>query len=94
MDKLIHLAAGPELLLECKNYHGCDIGEAKITGGYRLPAKYVIHTVGPKGENEIRLLQCYDSCLNLMSYYRLKTIVKSIYIIDILYTLVQYIFKI
>ncbi|XP_021964007.2 ADP-ribose glycohydrolase MACROD2 [Folsomia candida] len=50
-DKIVHLAAGKELMLECKTLRGCDIGEAKITGGYRLPAKYVIHTVGPVGHH-------------------------------------------
>ena len=79
VDGAIHRAAGPELLEECRKLKGCPTGQAKITQGYRLPVKWVIHTVGPvwRGgnykENEY-LTQCYQSCFNLVEKYRLKTV--------------------
>jgi len=74
----IHRVAGQGLWEECKKLGGCRTGEAKITGGYNLPAKYVIHTVGPvysgKPQDKIDLANCYKSCLKLASQYNVKSI--------------------
>lgn len=79
VDGAIHAAAGPGLLRECRRLGGCPAGEARITGGYGLPAKHVIHTVGPVwrggtgGEDEL-LASCYRNCFRLMVENNLKSI--------------------
>ena len=79
VDGAIHRQAGPELLKECATLRGCPTGEAKITKGYRLPARFVIHTVGPiwRGGNhhEPELLAgCYRSCFALAHQHHLKSL--------------------
>lgn len=79
VDGAIHRAAGPELLAECRAIGGCPTGEARITAGYRLPARHVVHTVGPvwrggdRGEPAL-LASCYRACFALARTHGIRTI--------------------
>lgn len=79
VDGAIHNAAGPDLLTECETLNGCETGQSKITGGYHLKAKHVIHTVGPiwyggSRDEHILLASCYKTSLALAKANKIKTI--------------------
>jgi O-acetyl-ADP-ribose deacetylase len=79
VDGAIHHAAGPDLLRECEKLNGCETGQSKITGGYRLKAKFIIHTVGPvwhggfRDEN-VLLASCYQTSLSIARDKKIKTL--------------------
>lgn len=79
VDGAIHRAAGPELLEECATLGGCPTGEARITRGYRLPARHVLHAVGPvwhggKSNEDELLARCYRNCLSLVEQHGLRSV--------------------
>src|SRR5437867_1356228 len=79
VDGAIHRGAGPQLLEECRKIGGCPTGEARITKGYNLPAKHVIHTVGPvwnggKRNEDDLLASCYRTCFALVEQHGLRTV--------------------
>lgn len=79
VDGAIHKAAGPGLLTECKALNGCKTGQAKITGGHNLKAKYIIHTVGPvwqggHRDESLLLASCYQACLELTKKNKIRTV--------------------
>jgi len=74
VDGAIHRAAGKLLVAECRTLNGCETGQAKISCGYKLPAKHIIHTVGPRGEFPSDLQSCYETSLKLLLDHNLRSI--------------------
>jgi len=74
VDGAIHNAAGDQLYEECRTLHGCPTGDTKITRGYNLPAKFILHTVGPVGERPSLLTSCYETCLELVAKHNIRTV--------------------
>ncbi|XP_062503602.1 ADP-ribose glycohydrolase MACROD2-like isoform X2 [Corticium candelabrum] len=74
VDGCIHRAAGNSLLDECRTLGGCSTGSAKVTSGHRLPAKYILHAVGPVGEQETKLGNCYQTCLSLALEHKIRSL--------------------
>ncbi|KAM7389859.1 hypothetical protein PAMP_023809 [Pampus punctatissimus] len=93
VDGAIHRAAGPMLKKECASLHGCETGEAKITCGYKLPAKYVIHTVGPiaqggVGEKEKKALRsCYKNSLQAATANAARSVQQTVTTLFVIFTL-------
>ena len=74
VDGAIHAAAGRHLLQECRSLNGCQEGDAKLTGGYKMPAKYVIHTHGPVFQDQVMLASCYRRCLEIAADHGLTSV--------------------
>jgi O-acetyl-ADP-ribose deacetylase (regulator of RNase III) len=74
VDGAIHSAAGPLLMRECATFHGCATGHTRITKGYNLPARAVLHTVGPVGERPSELRSCYKTCMQLARRHHLRSV--------------------
>lgn len=74
VDGAIHSAAGPLLVRECATFNGCKTGHTRITKAYNLPARYVLHTVGPVGERPRELTSCYSTCFTLMRRFNLRSV--------------------